>query len=265
MGCHGVQIGVRNYPAYTPPGGFLIEDLTVFNSERAILAKNDYGNKEGGYNPFFEDGKDGRTSDRYTIRGAVFIGNKVAITSANGPSRVHVEKSVIAPKPPAALYPLAAMDADPCEVKPTDDFKTAFPETYELAFGGFHYWIPARGDDNPWSITLDDETLAKAKEYGFQDYDEMEADGVAFHPHRGTPDGPRFWKEGAAERRASNNKCTAFTGQINKFYHRESDCLAKQYPCSLVTPGMQGTCYSNIPEGAPTGCHRDAVVFPRPN
>ena len=158
----------RNYPAYTPRGGVLIEGMTVFKSGIGVFCKNGY--RYVNDSPYFEDGQDGRSSQRYTVRNAVLIGCENALMTINGPTKMHAEKSVIAGTPPANLYPKAAADAYTGK-----EFRTS----YRIGMEGKH--LP--GETHKWSITVCDETLAAARNYGFRTREEIEAMGIKFHQY----------------------------------------------------------------------------------
>jgi hypothetical protein len=184
---HSSNKGIKNYPQYTPKGGVLVEGMTVFKSHTGIFTKNGY--RYARNSPYFEDGRDGRTSQRYTIRGAVLIGCTTALRTINNPTKQHTEKSVIAATPPASLYPEAAADAYTGK---------EWQSKYQIGTEGKH--LP--GGVSAWSITVDDETMAIAKANGFQTREELEARRVGFNGY-GTPRGK-----------------SKFIGNVNKFYQR---------------------------------------------
>jgi len=221
---HSSSKGLKNYPHYTPQGGVVIEDMTVWKSQTGVFTKN--GFKYTNDSPYFEDGEDGRTSQRYTIRGATLIGNKVALQTINNPTKQHTERSVIAATPPASLYPEAAADAY-CG--------KAFLSKYTIGNEGKH--LP-KGVDT-WSITVDDATLAVARAGGFRTRAELEAEGVPFHAH-GYPNV-------SGKRNPWNAKgpkpAVMFTGNVNQFYQR-------------ATCGARGK--------VGPACYRPAFVFPKP-
>ena len=174
--------------------------MVAFNNHVGIMAKNGYSYANG--SPFFEDGRDGRTSQRYTVRGAVLIGNKFAVRTIAGPTKAHVEASVIAAKPPADLYPAAAADAIAGK---------ELTELYQVGIEGKH--LPMELDT--WAITLDDATMAVARKNGFGTRPEVEKTGVQFNAY-GAPSVcahcPRpHWRQGPV----------MFLGNVNKFYQRQ--------------------------------------------
>merc|ERR1711964_350155 len=85
---HSSPMGLKNYPHWTPRGGVLIEDHVAFHNTVGIMCKNGYSYTND--SPYFEDGKEGRTSQRYTVRNALLIGNIAAVHTINGPTKMHV-------------------------------------------------------------------------------------------------------------------------------------------------------------------------------
>jgi len=194
---HSSPMGLKNYPHWTPRGGVLIEDHVAFHNTVGIMCKNGYSYTND--SPYFEDGKDGRTSQRYTVRGATLIGNIAAVHTINGPTKMHVERSVIATKPPADLYPAAAADAIAGQEQPSGR------RTFLLGIEGKH--LPR--DQDTWAITIDDETMAVARANGFRTRPELEKTGIKFNLYGG-PNGKH--------RPISKN--VAFLGNVNQFYQR---------------------------------------------
>ena len=221
---HSSKKGIKNYPHYSPKGGVLIEGMTVWKGGIGIFAKNGYNYVND--SPFFEDGKNGRSTQRYTVRGATLIGLSTPLYTINGPTKMHCEKSVIAATPPADLYPQAAADAYTGK-----EWKVK----YQIAQEGKH--LPREKDK--WAITLDDETLERARANGFRTRAELEAEGVPFttwgYPNVGGKRSP--WVVGG------KLPAVKYIGNVNKFYQR-------------AMCGSRGK--------QPPPCSRPAFVFPRP-
>jgi len=219
---HSSNQGLKNYPHWTPRGGVVVEGLVAFNNNVGILCKNVY--KYHNDSPFFEDGKDGRTSQRYTVKNGLFVGNKLAVNTINGPTKLHMESSVVASTPPADLFPAAAADA------------IAGKElwgVYTLGYEGKH--LPR--DLDTWAITLDDASMAAARKYGFRTRPEVEKNGVQFTafgaPHVCAHCPRPSWRKTTVN----------YLGNVNKFYQR-------------------ALCGDRGKSGEP--CYRAPFVFPRP-
>lgn len=169
----------------------------AFHNTVGMMCKNFFKYKND--SPYFEDGRDGRTSNRYTVRNALLIGNIAAVHTINGGTKMHVERSVISTKAPADLYPAAAAAAIAGKEMHSGR------RTFLLGSEGKH--LPR--DEDAWSITVDAETLAVARANGFRTRPELEATGIVFNGF-GIPNGKHrpMWKN------------VAFTGNVNKFYQR---------------------------------------------
>jgi len=194
---HSSPLGLKNYPHWTPRGGVLVEDMVAFHNTVGLMCKNGYSYTND--SPYFEDGKEGRTSQRYTVRGATLLGNVAAVHTINGPTKMHIERSVIATKPPADLFPAAAADAIAGKEQPSGR------RTFLLGAEGKH--LPR--DVNTWAITIDDETMAVARANGFRTRPELEKTGIMFNGY-GIPNGKH--------RPITSN--VAFLGNVNQFYQR---------------------------------------------
>ena len=200
-----------NYP-HTTPGFFLVDEIITYNNQIGIFAKNAYSYTND--SPYMNDGKDGRSRRRYTVRKGTLIGDKKTFMTIASATKLHVEDCVVSPTPPADLFPAAAADKA-CN---RAHYKALF------VFGTEGKHMPK--DKNKYAITADDATIARAVRQGYKTYKQLQKQGSKFNKG-GEP-------SYSQPMRGGGKKPHAYLGDYNKAYYRShcGDRGKKGKPCS---------------------------------